>query len=148
MSDAKKIIEAINDRYEGVFGKFTMDEENDDQFSTALHPIPGNRHTEGSRITVSVEENVDAEYENRVRFVDEKTRPGMMGKPVDVVTRFGFDKEHGRLNNYSMMGVNGGYVFFTATKGNVLFCAELHVQKRHMTDEDLSGFLRVVLESI
>ncbi|MCQ2079613.1 MAG: hypothetical protein MJZ38_06145 [archaeon] len=146
--DAKAIIERINERYSGVFGKFQPDSENDEFFATALHPIEGNRHTEGNRITVSVEEDVKTEYANRVDFVDDKTRPSIMGKPVDLSQRFGFDEEHGRLNNFSMMGAKGGYVFFTGHKEDVLFCAELHVQKRHMTDEELAEFMDIVVRTI
>ncbi len=146
--DADVIIKTINERYDGVFGKFEIDPSNDSTFATALHPIPGNRHTEGNRITVSVEDDLEEEYMNRVAFVDEKTKPSIMGKPVDVTARFGFDKEHGRLNNFSMMGAKGGYVFFAATKNGLLFCAELHTQKRHMTDEDLKEFMDVVVETM
>lgn len=148
MANAKEIIGEIDARYNGVFGKFLLDDDNDESFATALHPIEGNRHTEGNRITVSVESDIEGEYRNRVDFVDEKTKPSIMGKPVDLNIRYGFDEEHGRLNNFSMMGVKGGYLFYTARLDNVLFCAELHVQKRHMTDEDISGFMDVVVSVI
>ena len=148
MVSARKIIENIDAQYDGVFGKFVLDDDNDDSFATALHPISGNRHTEGNRITVSIEDDIEGEYRNRVEFVDEKTKPSIMGKPVDLTVRFGFDEEHGRLNNFSMMGMKGGYLFYAARLRNVLFCAELHVQKRHMTDEDISGFMEIVVKSI
>ena len=148
MANAREIIERIDNRYDGVFGKFILDDDNDEMFATALHPIKGNRHTEGNRITVSVESDIEGEYRNRVDFVNEKTKPSIMGKPVDLTTRFGFDEEHGRLNNFSMMGVKGGYLFFAARLKDVLFCAELHVQKRPMTEEDISGFMDIVVKTI
>ena len=145
---ANEILEKIVAEYDGAYGKFDLDAENDETFATALHPIQGNRHTEGSRITVSVEDDVATEYANRVEFVNQKTKPSIMGKPVDLTAKFGFDEEHGRLNNYSMMGAKGGYLFFAAHKGNILFCAELHVQKRAMTDEDVSGLMSVVISAL
>ena len=148
MANAREIIEKIDAEYCGVFGKFVLDDDNDETFATALHPIEGNRHTEGNRITISVESDIEGEYRNRVDFVDDKTKPSIMGKPVDLTSRFGFDEEHGRLNNFNMMGVKGGYLFFAARLKNVLFCAELHVQKRHMTDEDISRFMDVVVKTI
>ena len=148
MANAKKIIETVIDTYDGAYGKFDEDADNDESFATALHPIKNNRHTEGSRITVTIEEDISGEYANRVDFVKEKTKPSMMGKPVDLATRYGFDEEYGRLNNFSIMGMKGGYLFFTAHIGNILFCAELHVQKRHMTGEDISEFMDIVVRSI
>ena len=148
MANAKEIIEMINAQYDGVFGKFILDDDNDDTFATALHPIEGNRHTEGNRISISVESDIVGEYRNRADFVDDKTKPSIMGKPVDLNSRFGFDEEHGRLNNFNMMGAKGGYLFFAARLDDVLFCAELHVQKRHMTEEDISGFMGVVVKAI
>ena len=148
MANAKEMIERIDAQYDGVFGKFVLDDDNDETFATALHSIEGNRHTEGNRITISVESDIEGEYRNRVDFVDEKTKPSIMGKPVDLTSRFGFDEEHGRLNNFNMMGVKGGYLFFAARLKDVLFCAELHVQKRHMTDDDISRFMDVVVKTI
>ncbi|MCQ2085261.1 MAG: hypothetical protein MJZ21_03840 [archaeon] len=144
---ANEILEKINETYDGVFGKFEMDEENDECFATALHPIK-NRHTEGNRITLSVEDDIESAYADSVAFVDEKTRPSIMGKPVDVTLDFGFEKQHARLNNYSMMGAKGGYVFIAACKGNILFCAELHVQKRPMEDADMTEFMKIVNEAL
>lgn len=146
--NAAEIIETINMNYNGCFGKFDIDPGNDEEFATALHPIPNNRHTEGNRITVSIEPQVSEEYANRVEFINDKTKPSMMGKPVDVEQKFGFDNEHGRLNNFSMMGMKGGYVFFAGHVSDVLFCAELHTQKRHMTDSDLKEFMDVVMAAI
>lgn len=142
------VIDFINANYSGCFGPFEADESNEEDFATALHPIPGNRHTEGNRITFSVESEIAEEYANRVEFVDDKTKPSIMGKPVDVERKFGFDEEHGRLNNFSMMGAKGGYVFFAARKDDVLFCAELHTQKRHMTDDDMKEFMDVVISAL
>ncbi len=144
MSSAKEFLDKIMSEYGGAFGRFDADEENDESFATALHPIPGNRHTEGSRITVSIEDDIETAYTDSTAYVDEKTKPSMMGKPVDLALSFGFDAEHGRLNNFSMMGMKGGYLFYTARQGNVLICAELHVQKRHMADEDVSGLMDIV----
>ena len=83
MANAKEIIGTVIDAYDGAYGKFDEDVDNDESFATALHPIKNNRHTEGSRITVSIEEDISGEYANRVDFVNEKTKPSMMGKPVD-----------------------------------------------------------------
>ena len=143
-----EVIDKINANYEGIFGPFEPDDENEEDFATALHPIPDNRYTAGNRITFSIESDIDAEYENRVEFIDEKTKPGPMGDPVDVPLKFGFDREHGRMNNYTFTNRTGGYVYFAACKSDVLFIAELHSQKRHITDDDLNTIMKVILDAL
>ena len=144
---AKAIIEATCKNYDGIFGPFVLDKENEDDFATALHPMPDNRYTEGNRITFSIESNIDDEYENRVAFIDDKTKPGPMGEPQDLDIKFGFDKEHGRINNYTFSERKGGYIYFAAYKEDVLFCAELHSQRRHIEDSDLELIMKSILDS-
>jgi len=146
--DAKEILDKILNSYEGSFGKFNPDEDNDEDEATALMPIK-NRHTEGSRITITITDDPESDYTNRVAFIDEKTKPGFMGKPSDVSLRFGFDKEHGRINNYSVMGMKGGYTFFVGYIGNVLVTCELHIQKRNQSEtDDLKPFMDLVVKTI
>ena len=143
-----EVIDRINADYEGIFGPFEPDDGNEEDFATALHPIPDNRYTAGNRITFSIESDIESEYQNRVEFIDDKTKPSRMGTPWDLPIKFGFDKEHGRINNFTFSDRKGGYVYFAGCKSDVLFIAELHSQRRHMEDDDLYSLMNVILDAL
>lgn len=144
MKDAKDMVERFCASYEGLFGTFRPDDENEDDFAMAVFPIKS-RFVKGNMISISVEDDMESAMRERIEYIDEKSRPGPMGDPVDMDCGYGFDREYGRINNFRKMGIKGGYLYFAGAKEDILVCCELHSMRRHIDDADIKGFMDTVL---
>lgn len=145
-NDAKVAVDSFCGSYDGVFGRFEADPDNDGGFAVAVHGLKS-RFVSASMVMVSTEDP-DGTYAEKLEFVKEKSKPTPMGKSEEIQMRFGFDEEYGTLNNFSKMGTKGGIMYFAARKGDAVVCMQMFSMKAHVSDDDLGILMDAVLGSL
>jgi len=115
--NALDMIDAFISSYEGMFGRFSKDDETAPMSASASSPDGDNV----SVVRFDIPDDVVSEFENRKAFIESKRgRLGPMGKLQPFDCRCDFEDSFGGILNFNLLGKVGGFFFFTAHKNGVL----------------------------
>ncbi len=145
--NAKAIMDRFCRKYDGVFGKFEMDPESDGSNAVSTHEV-GSRFVSESVVMVSVSGDPASEYAEKEEFVLSKGVKTAMGTPVPIEDPHGFGEWRGFLNNFSKMGVKGGFIYCVGRYGDTVVCVQAFSTKKQVSEEELDRFLSDILTSV
>ncbi len=145
--NAKEIIGNFCQKYDGLFGKFEMDPGSDEGNAVSTHDVQS-RFVSESVVMVSVTDDPASDYSEKEEFIRSKGVKTPMGTPVPIEDPHGFEDWTGFLNNFSKMGVKGGFIYCVGRYEDTVACIQAFSTKKQVSEEELDRFLSDILSSI
>lgn len=145
--DAEEMIRTFADRYSGMFGNFTVDEDADPTHASASSPDGDNN----SIVMFDICDDPAEKFSNRRSFIESKRkRLGPMGKLEQFEHRSDSIDSYGGILNFSLLGKKGGFFFYTAYKDDVLVFIQAYSTsgKGQIPDSERDALIDAALELI
>lgn len=145
--DAKAIMQCFCQKYDGIFGRFEMDPESDGACAVSTHEVDS-RYVRESVVMVSVSEDPGADYSEKADFIRSKGVKTPMGTPVPIEVPRVFDEWIGFINNFSKMGIKGGFIYCAGRIGEAVVCIQAFSVKKQVPEEETNRLLDDIVSSI
>lgn len=145
--DAKAIMDRFCQSYDGLFGRFEMDPDSDGVNAVSTHAVES-RFVSESIVMVSVTDDPASEYAEKEAFIRSKGVKTPMGTPVPIDDAHGFEDWTGFLNNFSKMGIKGGFIYCVGRCEDTVVCIQAFSVKKQVSEDDLDRFLSDILAAI
>lgn len=145
--NAKDMMDRFCQKYDGIFGKFEPDPESDACNAVSTHDVKS-RFVSESVVMIAVADDPATEYAEKKEFIRSKGVKTAMGTPVPIDDPHGFEDWTGFINNFSKMGVKGGFIYCVGRFEDTVACIQAFSTKKQISEEELDGFLSDILTSI
>lgn len=145
--DAKAIMDRFCQRYDGLFGRFELDPDSDATNAVSTHAVES-RFVNESVVMVSISDDPASDYAEKEEFIRSKGVKTPMGTPVPIEDAHGFEDWTGFLNNFSKMGMKGGFIYCVGRCEDAVVSIQAFSVRNQVSEDDLDRFLSDILSSI